>query len=335
MSEYSPAAGHLFSDIADAYRNSTHKLLQNSRTYILRRFVTMKFTAFKRNHPVNWYIRKWSVDIAVDLLGGILIAVGAYNFAAASQFPMAGLNGIALIFYHLFGLPIGRVALLLNIPIALVCFRILGRQFFLRSLRTILITSLIMDYVAPLFPVYQGDRMLSAICTGVFSGLGYALIYMRDSSTGGADFVMLSIKALYPHFSLGKIAFVTDALIVSLGTLIVSRDMDSLIYGMIVTFLLSVVVDKVMYGIDSGKMALIVTDYAQEVARKIDESTGRGATFLKAEGSYSREEKDVVMCACNNKQMYGIRSVVKEIDPNAFIIIVESNEVLGEGFKPH
>lgn len=289
----------------------------------------------KKNYPTMWYVKKWSIDISIDILGGVLIALATYNFAAASEFPVVGLNGIALIFYHLWGLPIGKVALLLNIPIALCCFRILGRDFFLRSLRTIIITSFLMDYAAPLFPVYQGDRMLAAICTGVLSGLGFALIYMRDSSTGGADFVMLTLKALNPHLTLGKIAFAMDAFIVVLGTVIVSKDIDSLIYGMIISFLLSTVVDKVMYGIDAGKMTLIVTDYAKEVAQKIDEVTARGATFLKAEGSYSGEEKDVVMCACNNKQMYSIRNAVKEIDPKAFIIIMESNEVLGEGFKPH
>lgn len=281
----------------------------------------------------SFYAKKWSIDILMDILGGILIALGTYNFAALAQFPIAGLNGIALIFYHLWGLPIGRTALLLNIPIALICFPILGRQYFLRSVRTIIITSVIMDYLAPLFPVYTGDRMLAAICAGVLSGLGYALIYMRETSTGGADFIMLSIKALKPHFSLGKITFIMDGLIVLLGTVMVSRDIDSLIYGMIITFLLSVVVDKVMYGIDAGKMTLIVTDQAQEVADMIDQVTGRGCTFLKGEGSYSKEEKAVVMCACNNKQMYSIRSSIKKIDPKAFIIIVESNEVVGEGFK--
>ena len=281
----------------------------------------------------SFYAKKWSIDILMDILGGILIALGTYNFAALAQFPMAGLNGIALIFYHLWGLPIGRTALLLNIPIALICFPILGRQYFLRSVRTIIITSVIMDYLAPLFPVYTGDRMLAAICAGVLSGLGYALIYMRETSTGGADFIMLSIKALKPHFSLGKITFIMDGLIVLLGTVMVSRDIDSLIYGMIITFLLSVVVDKVMYGIDAGKMTLIVTDQAQEVAGMIDQVTGRGCTFLKGEGSYSKEDKAVVMCACNNKQMYSIRSSIKKIDPKAFIIIVESNEVVGEGFK--
>lgn len=278
-------------------------------------------------------IKRFAADVLVDIAGGILIALGTYNFAAASNFPMVGLNGIALIFYQLFGTPIGLVAMLLNVPIAIGCYRILGRDFFLRSIRTIIITSVIMDCVAPLLPVYEGDRMLSAVCTGILSGLGYALIYMRNSSTGGADFVMMSIKAKHPHISLGKIAFVTDFLVVLIGVVVVTRDVDSLIYGAIISYLLSMVVDKVMYGVDAGKMTLIVTDYPKEVAEKIDELVGRGSTFLKAQGSYSGDEKDVVMCACNNKQMFAIRNMVRQIDDKAFIIIMESNEVLGEGFK--
>ena len=242
-------------------------------------------------------------DIATDIIGGILIAVGVYNFAAAAKFPMVGVNGIALIFYQLFGLPIGTVALILNIPIAICCFRLLGRRFFLNSVRTIIITSIIMDAIAPLFPVYQGDRLLSAICCGVLSGLGYAMIYMRDSSTGGSDFIMMSIKALNPHLSLGNIAFALDAVIVILGTVIVSRDVDSLIYGLIVSYLLSLVMDKVMYGIDEGKLALIVTDpeHSTEICFKIDEVLGRGSTILNGMGSYSKDDKHIIMCACNNK----------------------------------
>ena len=114
-------------------------------------------------HSKIWYAKKWSIDILIDILGGIFIALGTYNFAAAAEFPMVGVNGIALIFYQLWGLPIGRTAMLLNIPIAVFCFKVLGRRFFLRSVRTILITSFLMDYAAPLFPVYEGDRMLAAI----------------------------------------------------------------------------------------------------------------------------------------------------------------------------
>ncbi len=274
-----------------------------------------------------------ALDCGVDVAGGILIALGTYNFAAEAQFPMAGVNGIALIFYQIFGTPIGMMAIVLNIPIALFCYRTLGREFFLRSLRSILITSAIMDGAAPLLPVYTGDRLLAALCTGVLSGLGYALIFMRGSSTGGTDFITLYIKAKKPHLSLGKITFGLDFLVVLLGTILVSRDIDSLIYGVLISFLLSAVMDKVMYGLDAGKLTLIITDSPRQVAERIDQLVGRGATFLKAEGSYSGKKKDVVLCACNNKQMYPIRRLVREIDPDAFVIILESNEVLGEGFK--
>lgn len=278
--------------------------------------------------------KELAIDIVVDIVGNMLIAIGVYNFAANSGFPVAGISGIALIFYHLFGLPIGVMTVVLNIPIILLCYKLLGKEFLLRSLKTMIIAWPLMDIVAPMLPVYSGDRMLSAICVGVFSGLGYALIYLRNSSTGGADFIIMSIRALKPHLSIGKIAFITDVVIVGLGGVLFG-DTDSIIYGLILTYILSTVVDKVMYGIDAGKMTLVVTDHSKEVAEKIDELTARGCTFLRGVGSYSGEEKMVVMCACSNKEMHKVQKAVKEVDDRAFLIMMESNEVRGEGFKPH
>ncbi|MGO5052776.1 YitT family protein [Lachnospiraceae bacterium LCP25S3_G4] len=277
-------------------------------------------------------LKKFGTDISIDIIGGLLIAIGIYNFAAKAGFPMTGISGIALIFYHLFGTPIGLMSAVLNVPIAIICYKILGREFFFRSIRTIIITSIIMDMVAPLLPVYSGDRMLAAICTGAFAGLGYGLIYMNNTSTGGADFVIMSVRAKNPHISLGKIAFALDIAVVFLGGAIY-KEVDGIIYGVIISYILSAVVDKLMYGIDSGKMTLIVTEQGQEVANKIEEYSQRGSTLLKGTGSYSGTEKQVVMCACNNKQMFTIRKLVKEVDPNAFTVIMESNEVVGEGFK--
>ena len=279
-------------------------------------------------------VKEFAIDILVDIVGNFLIAIGVYNFAANSGFPVAGISGIAMIFYHLFGLPIGTMTIILNIPIVIMCYKLLGRGFLLRSLKTMIIAWPLMDYVAPMLPVYSGDRMLSAICVGVFSGLGYAMIYMRNTSTGGADFIIMSVRALRPHLSIGKITFLTDVIIVGLGGLLFG-DVDSIIYGLILTYILSVVVDKVMYGIDAGKMTLVVTDHGHEVAKRIDELTQRGSTFLRGVGSYSGEEKLVVMCACSNKEMHMVQKAVKEVDENAFLITMESNEVRGEGFKPH
>lgn len=274
-------------------------------------------------------------DLGFDILGGLLIAIGVYNFAVASGFPVSGISGIAIIFYHFFGIPIGVMTTILNIPIVLVCYKLLGKTFFLKSLKTMVVSNAILDIVAPLFPVYEGDSMLACICVGVFSGIGYALIYMRDTSTGGADFVIMAVRKWKPYLSLGKIIVAFDFTVVIVGGILMNGDLDSIIYGLIASYILSVMVDKMMYGVDAGKLTLIVTDYGQDVADKIDELTQRGATLLKGTGSYSKAEKQVVMCACNKKQMHMVQKAVKEVDNRAFMVTMEASEVRGKGFKPH
>lgn len=279
----------------------------------------------------NW--KELGVDILIDIVASILIAVGVYNFAMYANFPVAGFSGIAIILYHLFGLPVGIGTILLNIPVSIFCYKFLGRTFFLKSVKSMIISSIFIDYVAPLFPAYEGSRLLAALCMGVLCGIGYAMIFMRGSSTGGQDFISVALKKVHPHISLGMITFALDMLTIILGTVLVFKDVDGLIYGIIVTYLMAIVMDRIMYGIDEGKMTFIVTEHGEDVAARIDEYSGRGSTILQGRGSYSGKQKDVVMCACNNKQMYTIKKMVRQIDPKAFTIIMESNEVVGEGFK--
>lgn len=274
-------------------------------------------------------------DFLADVVGSMLVAIGIYNFAAASEFPVAGISGIAMLFYYFWKLPIGIMTIALNVPIVIFCYRYLGRKFFVKSLQTMLISMFTMDVIAPMLPVYEGDLILSSICMGVFAGFGYAFIYMRDTSTGGMDFVMMAIRKKRPYISFGKLIVVLDFAVVIVSGLFMGGDIDKMIYGLVATYILSVVVDKVMYGMDAGKMTLIVTEKGSEVAEKIDELTGRGATLLKGVGSYTKTEKQVVMCACNNKQMHMVQRAVKEVDHASFMVTMESNEVRGEGFKPH
>lgn len=283
-----------------------------------------------QKHNINFKIN--IISLLWEIVGSFLIAIGVYNFALYAEFPMTGFSGISIILYRFFRMPIGVSTILLNIPVAIICYKLLGKSFFLRSLRCMLLSSLMIDLIAPLLPVYQGSRLLSALCTGVVAGIGYALIYMQNSSTGGTDFIIMSVKALRPHLSLGKIAFLSDVGIILVGG-ILFKDTDGIIYGMIVNYLFAAVVDKVMYGINAGKLTLIVTSKGEEVTNTIEESCGRGSTILKAISGYKKEEKDVVMCACNNKQMYILQKAVKEVDPDSFLVILESNEVHGEGFK--
>lgn len=273
------------------------------------------------------------IRLFLEIIGSIFIAAAIYNFAVQAEFPMTGFSGISIILYHLFHIPIGLSTIILNIPLSILCYRRLGKNFFISSLRCMVISSIFIDYIAPLFPVYTGDRLLAALCTGILAGIGYSIIYMQNSSTGGADFIIMAIKSAKPHISLGKISFTSDMIIILLGSLLVFRDIDGIIYGMIVTTLLSFVIDKMMYGMNSGKMVLIVTKHAKEICQLIDECVGRGTTIIPAMGGYQYEDKQVIMCACNNKEMYIVQKSVKEADPESFSIILESNEVHGEGFR--
>lgn len=267
-----------------------------------------------------------------ELIGSTFVAAAIYNFAVQARFPMTGFSGISIILNRLAGIPIGLSTIILNIPVALLCYHLLGKNFFVSSLRCMFISSIMIDYIAPLFPVYEGDRLLAALCTGVIGGIGYSMIYMQNSSTGGSDFVIMAVKALHPHISLGNIAFWSDVGIILVGG-ILFRDIDGIIYGMIVNYLFAFAVDKIMYGINAGKLTLIVTQHGKRICDVIYKCCGRGSTILKGNGGYKEEGKQVVMCACNNREMYLVQKEVKAADPNAFMIILESNEVHGEGFE--
>jgi len=273
----------------------------------------------------------FSKQFLMEILGSVFVAAGIYNFAVNANFPVSGFTGIALILYQVFGLPIGLSTIILNIPVGFLCYKLIGKKFFFSSVRCMVISSLVIDYVAPLFPVYNGDRLLAAICTGVLAGLGYAIIYMQNSSTGGTDFISMAIKAKNPHIPIGKITFALDAVIILVGGALFS-DVDGLICGMLVSYLLGLMADKIMYGINSGKLTLIVTDHGKEICDLIDETCKRGSTILPANGGYKGDNREVVMCACSDKEMYLVQHAVKERDPKAFIIVLESNEVHGEGF---
>lgn len=271
-------------------------------------------------------------EILSETAGGALVAIGLYNFAIAANLPLTGFSGIAYMIHYVSGFPMGWSLILLNVPVAVLCCKVSGRRFFSRSLRCMVISSLMIDYLAPLFPVYRGDRLLAALSTGLVAGLGYAIIYACNSSTGGLDFIIMAIRAWNPHIPLGRITFVLD-IVVILAESLLFQDVDGFLYGIMVSFLLSVVVDKVIFGINMGKVTLIVTDKGDMICELIEETCHRGSTILKSIGGYSKTEKQVVMCACSTKQMYTLKNTMKEADPQSFMVILDSYEVYGDGFR--
>lgn len=285
----------------------------------------------------KWYFkgkRSWrdiGLDLASDIIGSIFYSIGIYSFAKMANFAPGGISGLALILNHLWGLPIGATSLVINIPLILLSYRIVGSRFMRKSVRTILINTLFLDFIFPLTPAYSGNSLLAALYTGVFFGIGLAIIYMRGSSTGGTDFLTMSIKTLRPHLSLGVVTMSIDLVIILIGWPVFGN-IDAVLYGLISTFVTSMVIDKIMYGTNAGKLAIIITTCGPQVAAKIDEVCARGSTSIRAQGSYTGTHRQVLLCACSKAEAYKVRSAAHLLDPSAFVMITETSEVFGEGF---
>ncbi|MEG0911398.1 MAG: YitT family protein [Ruthenibacterium sp.] len=276
-------------------------------------------------------LKNIAVDLLCDIIGSILFALGIYTFAKASAFAPGGISGLALVINYLTGLPIGIMTLLLNIPIILISYKVVGKLFLLKSLRTMLISTFFMDVVFPHIPLYIGDRFLAALFTGLFVGAGLAIVYMRGSSTGGTDFLIIAINKLRPHLSVGTVTLLTDSLVIVLGGFVFG-DIDAMLYGVISTVVASVIMDKLMYGSGGGKMMIIISDAAAEIATQIAVLVDRGSTLVHATGTYSGEERLMLYCVCSKTQAFRIKSAAHEIDPLAFMILTDATEVYGEGF---
>ena len=271
-------------------------------------------------------------NLLLQTVGCFISAAGIYSFAVASGVPVTGIAGLCAILYRLFGVPMGLSNVLINIPIILFSYKLLGKSFFARSVYCMALFALFTDYLLPQLPVYQGDRLLATLCGGVVCGIGDALIYMNNSSTGGLDFITMAIKVNHPHLPFGNITFAA-ALAVILLNGAVFRDVDSIIYGIMFNFVASAVINKMMFGFSSSMLAMIVTDNGKAACDAIDRVADRGSTILQGRGGYGGAPKDVVLCACSNKQLYEIEHAVQAIDPGCFIIMLQSNEVHGEGFR--
>lgn len=275
--------------------------------------------------------KQFATDIFFDIAGSILYSLGIYTFAKTANFAPGGVSGLALIINHLWALPIGITTLVINIPLVILSWRIVGKQFLIKTARSMIFCTIFLDIVFPHTPSYTGSPLMAALYSGVCLGAGMALFYMRGSSSGGTDFLTMSIKALKPHFSLGTVTMAIDLIIILLGWPVFGN-IDSVLYGLAATFVTSVVIDKILYGMGSGTLLIIITDHGQAVAEKIGESIGRGSTAIQARGTYTEAQKEVLLCACSTSQAYTVRNTAHEADPDAFVMVTETSEVFGEGF---
>lgn len=277
-------------------------------------------------------LKNIGADLLYDIAGSILYAAGIYTFAGNAGFAPGGVSGLALLLNHLTGFPVGTMTLLFNIPLVVISYKTVGKQLLLKSAKTMVISSLFLDVVFPFTPMYEGNRMMAAVYSGIFLGAGMALFYVRGSSSGGMDFLALTIKKKRPHLSIGVITLLIDLAVIFLGWPVFG-DVDAVLYGVASTGVSTIVIDKILYGFGAGTLAIIVTGKGKQISERIGEAVKRGATSIPAMGGYTGQKKDVLLCACSKAEAYLIRNAVEEVDQEAFLMFTETSEVFGEGFK--
>ena len=272
------------------------------------------------------------VDLLYDIAGSILYAAGLVTFAGSADFAPGGVSGLSLILNRICGIPVGILTLVLNIPLVIISYRTVGKRFLLKTAKTMVIVTFFLDVIFPLFPVYRGQRIVAALYAGIFLGSGMVLFYMRGSSSGGIDFLTLSIKKKKPHLSIGKITMLADLVIILLGWPVFG-DVDAVLYGLVSTFSCIIVIDKILYGIGAGTLAVVITEKGEQAARQIGQITERGVTLIEAIGAYTGGRKYVLMCACSKSEAYMVKTAVHQVDERAFLRFTETSEVFGEGFQ--
>lgn len=266
--------------------------------------------------------------------GSAIFALGFSMFLEPYGMSPGGISGLAMVLVHLLKVgSVGTLSILINLPLFLLGGLKIGKRFFVGSLIGMLLSSVLIDLFAGL-PIPGVEPLVGVLYGGGLCGLGLGLVFVIGSSTGGSDILVRLLKLRWRNVPIGQIALYFDIFVVIL-TGIVYRDITSALYTGLAVFVTSQVVDMVVYRFDFSKVALIITKEHEQVAREISDKLERGATFLYGEGSYSGRQTKVVLTAVKKQQLAELKDLVVAADPDAFIIVQEAHQVLGDGFSRH
>lgn len=298
----------------------------------------------------GWY--SWLKDILLLLTGSIIAAAAVNIFYVPVRLTMGGVSGIVSIIYQLTGkgefLSFGILFLLLNIPLLVLGYFKISFNFVWRSIVGTIVYSLTIDLSAPFLtdwffyyvnrPLESGgpDPLIYCLFGGVLYGAGLGMIFRGGFTTGGTDILALVIKKKFKVFSIGQFLMILDAIIV-LSTLIAYRRTAEpaillAMYSFIAMYLTAKSIDIILEGFEYCRAAYIISEKSAEISSQVMTRLDRGVTGLRGQGMYTGKNKNVLLCVLSKKQIPDLKTIVAEIDPSAFVIVVEAREVLGEGF---
>lgn len=270
-------------------------------------------------------------EMLETILGALIMAAGVSLFLLPNQLSSGGIAGVATIFYYLLNIPMGTVIIAINIPLFLFSMYKVGKMFFLKSTLGTVAMSIFIDLLDKIEPL-TNDRFLACIYGGILLGLGTTLLLKAESSTGGSDLISYIAKKYKPTVRSGNIIVIIDIIIIALNV-IFFKEIEIGLYSAIAIYIMGKIIDIFFEGINFTKLMIIVSNKSEEIAKQIDQKVARGSTGLYGKGMYTNENKLILMCAAYRKDVARIKIIAKEIDPKSFIVITNSREVVGQGFK--
>ena len=273
-------------------------------------------------------------DLMYLVAGSFLFAISVNMFLVQAEnggVILGGATGIAMIIRHFIDvLPIGTLIILINIPLFIVSLIILGKGFIVRTAIGMLMSSIFTN-IFTFFPVTVTDPLLCSIFGGVAMGAALGLIYMRGYTTGGGDMLVMILKKKAPRLSTGHATLIIDATIVITAAILL-KDLMVVFYSVIVIFVESKTMDFILVGANNAKSVYVISDKTDEIAEGIAKNVERGITIIDCKGWYTGKEKKMIMCVIRPSEVFDLRHVVSECDPDAFIIFCEASKVVGKGF---
>ncbi|MBE6757920.1 MAG: YitT family protein [Ruminococcaceae bacterium] len=285
----------------------------------------------KTSHPHRMV--RTLTDWAYYVFGCLLYAVGVDMFITPNHLVPGGVTGVSiLINYVMPAFPVGAGIFVINIPLLILAWIYIGRAFAWRTTAVTALASVIIDLLVPFVTPYTADPLLAALFGGVLSGLGLALVFLRGATTGGSEIVARLLEKKYPHISIGRFMLLVDGIIIAVSVPVFGQ-LESAMYAAVLVFVSSLVVDELIGGARRTRTVLIVTAAESAIAKELTLRSERGVTVMEATGAYTGSDRQVLMCAVRPSEVYPLRQLLSELDPDAFIIVLNSEQVLGAGFQ--
>lgn len=280
------------------------------------------------------FSKRWLIHYGLIVTGSFILAASFVLFITPYKIVPGGVYGISIVLHHLFGTPVGMVALLFDIPLTLIGIKVLGPRFGMKTVIGFVLTAVFVDginYFYGEYPLVDGDPLLSSIYGGVLAGIGLGMIFKSRATSGGSDIVAMIISK-YTKLPVGQLMIAVDSTIVLVG-LFAFGDWKIPLYSLIVIYITGRVIDLILEGINYDKVLLIISDKTDEIRDKILIDLNRGGTLLKGEGLYNNHERQIVFTVVNRRETVMLQDYIHRIDPQAFVTVINANEILGNGFK--